>query len=173
MQPRGDTDPCVPTDNLYACSRQFRAGQRSSYLIPDRVNGGVSALHFTQQVLYLGGAFDLVEGVLGRVGVAAYGNPTLVGVPPVTVASTLSLGCAPNPARTHGTLSFALPAAGPVSLAVFDAAGRRAATMADHERFAAGPHNLSFSTDTLKPGLYFARLQFGTLRATRKLMVIR
>ncbi len=35
----GDTDPKVPTDNPYACSRPFVAAKRASYLIPDRVVG--------------------------------------------------------------------------------------------------------------------------------------
>lgn len=40
----GDTDPRVPTDNPYACSRPFVAAQRSSYLIPDRVVGRIPDL---------------------------------------------------------------------------------------------------------------------------------
>lgn len=35
----GDTDPTVTTDNPYACSRPFRAEDRTSYLVPDRVVG--------------------------------------------------------------------------------------------------------------------------------------
>src|SRR5262249_53877432 len=40
----GDTDPEVPTDNPYACSKPFVAAKRESYLIPDRVVGRIPDL---------------------------------------------------------------------------------------------------------------------------------
>ncbi len=40
----GDDDEEVPTDNPYACSRQFVASRRSSYLVPDRVVGRIPDL---------------------------------------------------------------------------------------------------------------------------------
>jgi hypothetical protein len=44
LDPNGDTDPKVPTDNPYACSKKFSANKRSSYLIPDRVIGRIPDL---------------------------------------------------------------------------------------------------------------------------------
>ncbi len=43
FDPQGDTDPKVPTDNPYACSKRFTS-KRSSYLIPDRVVGRIPDL---------------------------------------------------------------------------------------------------------------------------------
>ncbi len=40
----GDDDEEVPTDNPYACSKQFVSGRRSSYLVPDRVVGRIPDL---------------------------------------------------------------------------------------------------------------------------------
>ena len=40
----GDTDPAVPTDNPYACSKAFDARKRASYLLPDRVVGRIPDL---------------------------------------------------------------------------------------------------------------------------------
>jgi hypothetical protein len=37
--PDGDPDRTVPSDNPYACTRPFRAGDPKSYLVPDRVVG--------------------------------------------------------------------------------------------------------------------------------------
>ena len=37
----GDTDAKVPTDNPYACTKNFAAGDRSTYLVPDRVVGRI------------------------------------------------------------------------------------------------------------------------------------
>ncbi len=39
FDPKGDSDPTVPTDNPYACSGPYRAGSLKSYLVPDRVVG--------------------------------------------------------------------------------------------------------------------------------------
>jgi len=43
FDPHGDTDPKVPTDNPYACSKRY-SSKRSSYLIPDRVVGRIPDL---------------------------------------------------------------------------------------------------------------------------------
>ena len=42
--PSGDTDPTVPTDNPYACTRRFIAKTLKSYLVPDRVLGRIPDL---------------------------------------------------------------------------------------------------------------------------------
>ena len=85
----------------------------------------------------------------------------------------LALSSAPNPARARTDLRFALPTAGSVTLVVFDPAGRRVATVLDRQWLAAGPHSAALGTGSLKTGLYFARLEFGSQRTTRKFTVIR
>ena len=40
-EPGGDTDVTVRTDNPYACSQPYRASDRRSYLVPDRVVGRI------------------------------------------------------------------------------------------------------------------------------------
>lgn len=42
--PHGDDDRDVPTDNPYACSMPYRAGERKSYLVPDRALGRITDL---------------------------------------------------------------------------------------------------------------------------------
>lgn len=44
FDPKGDTDPTVPTDNPYACSGPYRPGSLKSYLVPDRVVGRIPDL---------------------------------------------------------------------------------------------------------------------------------
>ena len=75
----------------------------------------------------------------------------------------------PNPFREATTLSFDLPAAADVRLEVFDALGRRVATLAEGTR-AAGTHDVPFAPDRLVPGLYLVRLTAGTQTATRRLV---
>lgn len=87
-----------------------------------------------------------------------------------------ALGCSPNPVRSlqsGAALRFGLPASGEVTLALFDAAGRRVATVLDHVMMAAGLHDAVARTDALGVGTYFARLEFGAQRVTRKIQVIR
>ena len=94
-------------------------------------------------------------------------------MPSVPQGYRFGLTSSPNPARVRAAIRFALPTAGPMSLAIFDPAGRRVATLIDRQQLAAGPHQVKLETAALKAGFYFARLEFGFQLATRKLMVIR
>jgi len=69
----------------------------------------------------------------------------------------------PNPLAGSGTLSFALPQAGPVTIDAFDASGRRVARVLEGEA-AAGPSTVTWdgrddAGRALPRGLYFLRLQ--------------
>lgn len=62
-----------------------------------------------------------------------------------------------HPVRGTGRLAFDLPAAAQVNLGLFDVQGRRVLPLlAGHQQ--AGAFRMSFSTASLQPGLYFARL---------------
>jgi hypothetical protein len=97
---------------------------------------------------------------------------------PVATARALSLSAPwPNPARGRATMRFTLPMAGPVQVAVFDAAGREVRRLRSG-RHAAGEHALEFElTDdggnALAPGLYLVRLQTPAGRLTRRLAAVR
>ncbi|MEL7170409.1 MAG: endonuclease/exonuclease/phosphatase family protein [Bacteroidota bacterium] len=75
----------------------------------------------------------------------------------------------PNPFAEAATVRFAVPSATPVDLAVFDALGRRVATLASGTR-SAGSHTVTFEGGTLPPGLYLVRLIAGDATATRRLV---
>ncbi len=75
----------------------------------------------------------------------------------------------PNPFREATTLTFDLPTAADVRLEVFDALGRRVATLAEGPR-PAGTHEVAFAPARLVPGLYLVRLTAGTQTATRRLV---
>jgi hypothetical protein len=84
----------------------------------------------------------------------------LVGTPPRT--STLALAPArPTPAHGEVALDFTLAAAGPATLDVFDASGRRLARLVDGV-LEAGPHHAVWrgvaSARAAKPGTYWAML---------------
>jgi hypothetical protein len=79
----------------------------------------------------------------------------------------------PNPFRRTALFAFDLPEDAPVSLAIFDASGRRVAQLADGP-WPAGRHSVSWQagTTSLRAGLYFARFRTpGLTRVTRLVML--
>ncbi len=106
--------------------------------------------------------------------VAEDGTVTLVPAMGVSTAdapsATLALGVAPNPAVGASTVTLALPAATAATVEVFDALGRRVATLAQGEQ-AAGTTRLA--VPSLAPGVYVVRATTATESATTTLTVIR
>jgi hypothetical protein len=125
---------------------------------------GATALAVSGQTVY-------VDGGPGIVAINASGTVDVPNPTPLPPPAGVSLTSAPNPARIQATIRFTVPAAGPVHLALFDLAGRQVATLVDDPSISAGTHEVNLATASLTPGLYFARLESGGLRATHKLMV--
>lgn len=93
-------------------------------------------------------------------------------------ALRLSLGQSlPNPMRESTRIDFALPAAGTISLKVYDASGRLLRTLAEGEAPAGPASRVWDGRDDagrqVPAGIYFYRLQAGGQVLTRKLLVIR
>lgn len=83
---------------------------------------------------------------------------------------------APNPFNPTTTITFTLPDAGPVRLAVYDSLGRRIRTLADgvHE---AGRHSIAWNGrddggDAQASGIYFYRLEAEGRALTRKMVLL-
>ena len=86
-------------------------------------------------------------------------------------------GSYPNPTRGAATIEYGLPEAGEVTMAVYDALGRRVATLAEG-RQAAGRHQIrwdgrSAAGGRLASGLYFVRLEAGGQVRMRRLTIVR
>jgi hypothetical protein len=85
----------------------------------------------------------------------------------------------PNPFRAGGTrIEFRVPAAGPVTLEVFDVTGRKVATLLRAERLGAGIHRAEWDGGSddgraATPGVYFARLAAGAETRTTKITRLR
>jgi flagellar hook assembly protein FlgD len=83
----------------------------------------------------------------------------------------------PNPFRTHTTLTYDVPRAMDVRVAVYDALGRRVQVLVD-ERTPAGRHTVQWngrdaSGRALASGLYFIRLRAGDQQHIRRLTLVR
>ncbi|MHB8080488.1 MAG: Ig-like domain-containing protein, partial [Candidatus Krumholzibacteriia bacterium] len=95
---------------------------------------------------------------------------------PVAPAFALAQNC-PNPFNPATTIRFALPAAGPVRLVVFDPRGRRVAALVEGE-LAAGDHavlwrGLDDRGAAVASGTYLYRLEAGGRVETRRLTLVR
>jgi hypothetical protein len=67
-------------------------------------------------------------------------------------------------------VSFSLPEAGDVEIAVYDLAGRRVATLEDGAR-SAGSHSVTWNASGLRQGMYFYRLRAGSATVTKRVML--
>lgn len=104
-------------------------------------------------------------------------GPESVAVEEGRPAGAPRLALSPRPATGRLTVSFSLAAAGEVDLGIFDAAGRRVATLARGWR---GPGEAHLSWDAaagngraLPSGLYFARLRTDTGTRWERLPILR
>jgi hypothetical protein len=102
---------------------------------------------------------------------AVFCSPT-VSVRPIDQGNVFVANSRPNPFRNAVTLSFTLPHAGPVSVEIYSADGRRVETLAQGD-LPAGQHSVQWSLDARTPsGVYFYRVVAGSQQVTGKLMRI-
>lgn len=78
----------------------------------------------------------------------------------------------PNPFRTATTIRYGLPEPASVRLDVYDALGRRVATLVNEEQQPAW-HEVDFYADDLAPGVYIYRLRANDFVSQRQLTLIR
>jgi hypothetical protein len=69
-------------------------------------------------------------------------------------------------------ISFSLPAAGHVVLAVYDLLGREVATLVK-EDLAAGSHAVRFDAGRIASGVYFYRIEAGQYVQSMKMMIVK
>lgn len=79
----------------------------------------------------------------------------------------------PNPVSALSRIGFSLDEAGPVSVTVYDVAGRRVAILIDGEARAAGESFVDLDSRSLAAGVYFVKMQTSTKSVSRKITVVR
>ena len=83
----------------------------------------------------------------------------------------------PNPFNQRTMLDFVLPSAGNVSLTIFDITGRSVGAKnlspLQNQYLPAGQHSVVFDAEGLTSGVYFARLEAGDFRQTRKILLVK
>jgi hypothetical protein len=78
----------------------------------------------------------------------------------------------PNPFNPSTTIRFALPNAGQTTLKVFNLLGQEMATLVNGV-MPSGVHTASFNASSLSSGIYFFRIESGSFRAVKKMMLVK
>ncbi len=78
----------------------------------------------------------------------------------------------PNPFNPLTTITFFLPQAGQVTLAVYDLQGRLVAQLVNGMR-PAGVHEVTWDASQQASGMYFCRIQAGDFTAIKKMMLVK
>ncbi len=78
----------------------------------------------------------------------------------------------PNPFNPSTTIEYNLAQAGFTELTVFDASGRKVATLVSGQQ-QAGPHKATFNAAQLASGVYYYRLTSGRFEQTQKMLLIK
>jgi hypothetical protein len=83
----------------------------------------------------------------------------------------------PNPFNPSTIIKYSLAKSGPVTVRVYDLIGREVATLVNGEVQSAGEHQVTFSSGSLRSGLssgvYFYRIESGSFRDVKKMMLVK
>jgi hypothetical protein len=119
---------------------------------------------FTKSVVADGGPFVNDFNTYGDLFMDAINNET--------PQSFAVLGNYPNPFNPTTTISFMLPQAAKITLAVYDVAGHQVANVVNGWR-EAGRHDVTFDGSNLASGVYIYRLQADSYSASGKMMLLK
>ncbi len=123
-------------------------------------------------------AYDAAGNIEGSKSVADATTAVNVGIGDSDEYSGLPLtyeldNAFPNPTTTRATIRYALPEAGPVSIAVYNIQGREVLSVVTDATRSAGWHTEAVDVRHLASGVYVYRMTAGNARIVRKMTVIR
>lgn len=152
----------------YSLTRSFAPGSGTLRLTVTDDVGTVKSATKTVTVSYsavAGGPEDAAkaQGEPAEAGAAAQS-----GLPPALALE----GAHPNPFNPRTVLRYAVPEAGAVRLAVYDALGREVARLVDG-RAEAGHHEATFDASALPSGVYLVRLVAGSAVETMRVTLLK
>jgi hypothetical protein len=97
---------------------------------------------------------------------------TSTGVGPSDRTPRLSLTALPNPASGFTSLAYSLDEAGPVTIEMYDARGRRVKSLLNGQQ-PAGAGSVRIDTRDLASGIYFVRMDALSQRVVHKVTIVR
>jgi photosystem II stability/assembly factor-like uncharacterized protein len=127
-----------------------------------------TSLAFNGSYLFAQGPYALFRRPLADFGVTAV-NEKPVNILPFQLVLQQNY---PNPFSGMTNIEYRIPNESAVTLTVYNSLGEEVAVPVNG-RENAGAHDVSFDASQLPMGVYFCRLQAGTLTAARKMFVVR
>ncbi|MBO6523952.1 MAG: T9SS type A sorting domain-containing protein [Balneolaceae bacterium] len=79
----------------------------------------------------------------------------------------------PNPFNPATNISFTLPNAADVNLAVYNMLGQKVATLISGKTMTQGVHSVSFDASSLASGIYIYRLEAGSFVSNKRMTLIK
>jgi hypothetical protein len=155
---------------------QYRAVYHGGSTVGIQDSAAAVAIEVVYNSRYERGAAPIVPGRAIRftteqpvLGVSGEDRAAMLSLP------GLFMTAGPNPAGRSVRVSWLLPSAGRMELAVFDVAGRRVRTLASGVR-PAGPHDIAWNGRDdagrhISNGVYLLRLTAGQLEVVRKIVI--
>ena len=113
--------------------------------------------------LYLAASTRSVWSIERTVGIPEDGN---------ILPRSVAIGAYPNPFNSRVRLSYALPAAGPAAVTIYDVTGRQVQSLFEGYR-PAGNHEFIWDASSVASGIYFYQLQAGEERQTAKITLLK
>ncbi len=143
------------------------------------INGTVSAVTIdsNRKSVYIGGGFSTINDEPASF-LAAYtdvsiGEPTTINESPEQQPSSFILSQNyPNPFNPTTTISYSIPTNNYVTLKVFNILGQEVALLVN-ENLAAGKYTVTFNAGNLTSGVYLYRVEAGSFRSVKKMLLIK
>ena len=114
----------------------------------------------------------LLEGLASARIVGEQAHPTHAGGLHDAMAAPIVAGAHPNPFHPATRISYRVPEATHVSLAVYDVSGRRVASLVDALQ-PAGGYSMTWDASGRQSGVYFYRLSIGDVVEQRRVILVR
>jgi photosystem II stability/assembly factor-like uncharacterized protein len=139
-------------------------------------NDGITSIYPISIAISNAYPYTLFAGTMGLDGIPdkVWKYQSYTGVGEQNLLPSLELSVFPNPVSDQAQVSFSLNKAANVDLSLYDMAGKKVADIYNGV-LEKGSYDFRFCNPDhiLQPGMYFCRLQTGSLEANVKLLVIR
>ncbi|MCP4545823.1 MAG: T9SS type A sorting domain-containing protein [bacterium] len=143
------------------------------------MNGNVLDLQFIDGLLYAVGSFELAGGKSSTFIARWDGfDPTAIDDPDQPAQGEWRVVNVPNPFNPTTEIRCDLPAAGPVTLRIYDTNGRLVRTLLNGDHHALGELRINWNGrgdagEPLASGVYFYEVEVGEHRTTRKMTLLK
>lgn len=130
---------------------------------------GILALYFVNQnVGFAVGPSGLIAKTVNGSGVLAVNEKKSGNIPGLFLLEQNY----PNPFNPTTEVKYQLPTSGLVTLRIFDMVGKEVATLVNEEQ-KAGLYSVKFNGGNLSSGVYFYRLQSGSINETKRMVLLK